>query len=138
MKTGPWARWLHSNSANRKRGFLVNEKIALFGFNGEALCFVHVLLNALDMKERGNSPLIVVEGASVKALAEVAKEGHPFHQLYTKARQAGLFAGACKACSAKMGVLDDIKALGMPLLADMNGHPSMGAYMEQGYRIITF
>jgi hypothetical protein len=29
------------------------EKVALFAFKGEPLCFVHVLLNALDMKEKG-------------------------------------------------------------------------------------
>ncbi|MFW5488604.1 MAG: DsrE family protein [Desulfovibrio sp.] len=116
----------------------MNEKIALFGFNGEAMCFVHVLLNALDMHDKGNDVLIVVEGASVKALVEVAAQGHPFNALYAKAREAGLFDGACKACSAKMGVLDAVQALDMPLLADMSGHPSMAAYMERGYKIITF
>lgn len=29
------------------------EKVALFAFNGEPMCFVHVLLNALDMKKKG-------------------------------------------------------------------------------------
>jgi hypothetical protein len=28
------------------------KKVALFAFNGEPMCFVHVLLNALDMKEK--------------------------------------------------------------------------------------
>ena len=29
------------------------EKVALFAFNGELMCFIHVLLNAIDMKEKG-------------------------------------------------------------------------------------
>jgi len=29
------------------------KKVALFAFNGESLCFVHVLLNALDLKDKG-------------------------------------------------------------------------------------
>lgn len=28
------------------------KKIGLFAFNGEPMCFVHVLLNALDMKDK--------------------------------------------------------------------------------------
>jgi hypothetical protein len=29
------------------------EKLALFAFNGDAMCFVHVLLNGLDLKVKG-------------------------------------------------------------------------------------
>jgi hypothetical protein len=29
------------------------KKAALFAFNGESICFVHVLLNGLDMKKKG-------------------------------------------------------------------------------------
>ena len=35
------------------------EKTVLFAFRGDPLCFVHVLLNALDLKERGQEGLIV-------------------------------------------------------------------------------
>ena len=28
-------------------------KVALFVFNGDPMCFFHVLLNALDLKEKG-------------------------------------------------------------------------------------
>jgi len=31
----------------------VDKKVALVAFNGEPMCFVHVLLNALDMEEKG-------------------------------------------------------------------------------------
>lgn len=27
------------------------KKVALFAFNGDSMCFIHVLLNALDLKE---------------------------------------------------------------------------------------
>jgi hypothetical protein len=29
------------------------KKLALFAFNGDSLCFVHVLLNAVDLREKG-------------------------------------------------------------------------------------
>jgi hypothetical protein len=50
----------------------------------------------------------------------------------------GLFFGACQACSAKLGVLTLVKETGMTMLADMNGHPSMAGYMDQGFTVITF
>ncbi|WFS61960.1 DsrE family protein [Pseudodesulfovibrio thermohalotolerans] len=110
----------------------------LYAFNGELMCFVHVLLNALDMKDRGKEAIIVFEGAAVKLVPELEKPENPFHQLYQRAREAGLVAGACKACSSKLGVLDAVKASGLPLLDDMSGHPSMAAYMDKGYTVLTF
>lgn len=110
----------------------------LYAFNGELMCFVHVLLNALDMNEKGKNVTIVIEGAAVTLVAELEKESCPFHQPYTKAKKAGLIDGVCKACSSKLGALDAVAAAGLPLLDDMNGHPSMAAYVDKGYTIITF
>jgi len=36
------------------------KKIALFAFNGKAMCFVHVLLNALDMNEKGYDVKVII------------------------------------------------------------------------------
>ena len=61
------------------------KKIALFVFNGDPMCFIHVLLNALDMKEKGHTPKIILEGASVKLLPELIKAGNPLNKLWKKA-----------------------------------------------------
>ena len=113
-------------------------KVALFPFNGEEMCFIHVLLNALDMKAKGYEVQVVVEGAAVTLIPKLAQEGNPMHGLYKKVKDAGLFAGVCKACSAKLGVLDGVQAEGLELLHDMQGHAGMGLWMDQGYQIITF
>lgn len=110
----------------------------LYAFNGELMCFVHVLLNALDMAEKGKKVAIVFEGSAVKLVQELEDEKNPFHVLYMKAKSKGLIDGVCKACSAKLGVLDSVEASGLPLLDDMMGHPSMASYIEKGYTIITF
>lgn len=110
----------------------------LYAFNGELMCFVHVLLNGLDMVEKGKKATIVIEGAAVKLVSELEKESCPFHALWEKAKSQGLIDGVCKACSAKMKVLESVEASGLPLLDDMSGHPSMAAYAEKGYTIITF
>ncbi len=113
-------------------------KVALVAFQGEAMCFVHVLLNALDMQQRGLTVKIIIEGLAVKLPGDLEQPEHTFHALYVKTKESGLIEGVCKACSAKMGVLEANQALGLPLLDDMNGHPSLGRYLQEGYTIITF
>jgi hypothetical protein len=114
------------------------KKFALFVFNGDPMCFIHVLLNALDMKAKGDEAKIIIEGASVKLLPELVKLGNPLNGLWKKNLEAGLVEGVCKACSSKLGTLDAAKEQGLTLLDDMSGHPGMSAYREKGYEIITF
>jgi hypothetical protein len=114
------------------------KKFALFVFNGDPMCFIHVLLNALDMKAKGNEAKIIIEGASVKLIPELVKPGNPLNGLWKKNLEAGLVEGVCKACSGKLGTLDAAKEQGLTLLDDMSGHPGMSAYRDKGFEIITF
>ncbi len=114
------------------------KKVALFVFNGDPMCFIHVLLNALDMNEKGYQAKIVIEGAAVKLVPELVETGHPLHGLWKKCREAGVVDGVCKACAAKLGTLDAAVASGLPLLGDMSGHPSMASYRDAGFDIISF
>jgi hypothetical protein len=113
-------------------------KYALFVFNGDPMCFVHVLLNALDLAQRGNEPRIVIEGAATRLVKDLAEADFPLYALWRKARGKGLVAGVCKACASRMGTRAAAEAQGLALLDDMSGHPSMGAYREAGYDILTF
>ena len=113
-------------------------KVALFAFRGDLLCFVHVLLNGLDLKERGADARIVFEGESVTLVGQLEQEGTMFRPLYLKAKEAGIIDGACKACSAKLGATEAVQAAGLPLIEGVQGHPAMGDYLARGYQIITF
>jgi hypothetical protein len=101
------------------------KKIALFAFNGELMCFVHVLLNALDMKEQGFEVKIVIEGSATKLIPDFGVEGNLLNGPYNKVR-------------AEMGTAEDAKTMGLALLGDMWGHPSMAKYLKEGYEVITF
>ena len=114
------------------------KKFALFVFNGDPMCFIHVLLNALDMKEKGHEPKIVLEGASVKLIPELYKDENPLNKLWEKALDLGLVEGICMACANKLGTLEDAKKHNLTLLNDMSGHPSMLKYKENDFEIITF
>lgn len=113
-------------------------KVLLAAFRGDLLCFVHVLLNALDMEARGLTARILFEGASVTLVAQLAEPAGDFHGLYAKAKAAGLIEGACKACSAKLGALEAVQAEGLTLLGEMNGHPALGRYLNDGWTVLTF
>ncbi|MGA7875476.1 MAG: hypothetical protein WCA08_07410 [Desulfoferrobacter sp.] len=113
------------------------KRAALFAFNGESMCFVHVLLNALDMHERGYEIKIVFEGAATKLIIDLSAGNSVGSDLYRKAKSLGLFEGTCKACSTKMGALDAAKTEGLRLLDEMKGHASMAEFIEQGFEVIT-
>jgi len=114
------------------------KKFALFVFNGDPICFIHVLLNALDMNSNGHEVNIIIEGASAKLLPELVKPENPLNGLWKKSLSAGLVAGVCKACSSKLGTLEAAKEQGLALLDDMSGHPAMATYRDKGFEIITF
>lgn len=114
------------------------QKTVLFAFNGDPLCFVHVLLNALDLNEAGQESGIVFEGQSVTLVGLLARPEHPFHGLYAEAKEKGLLLGVCKACAVKLDALAAVNDEGLPLISDMRGHASMRAFLEAGSAVITF
>jgi hypothetical protein len=102
------------------------------------MCFVHVLLNSLDLDEKGLGGKIILEGDAVTLVDKMINPENPLNKLYMKAKEKNLFIGACRACSAKLKVTDTMTAEGIPLIGDMMGHPAMSEYIEQGYQILTF
>ncbi|PIE58255.1 MAG: cytoplasmic protein [Desulfobulbus propionicus] len=113
-------------------------KTIFFAFRGDPLCFIHVLLNAIDLHERGMEGKIVLEGESVTLVADMAREDFFLHQLYKKAKGLGLIVGACKACSGKLKATRSIEQENIPLIGQMAGHPAISEYIEQGYKVVTF
>lgn len=114
------------------------QKMVLFVFNGDPMCFVHVLLNALDMNAKGYTAPVVIEGSATKLLPEMEKPEHPLSGLWQQVKENGLVDGVCRACSNKMGTLQNAEDQGLPLLAGMSGHPSMAGYRDAGYEILIF
>ncbi|CAK8710694.1 MAG: cytoplasmic protein [Candidatus Electrothrix sp. AW2] len=113
------------------------KKTVIFAFQGNPLCFIHVLLNALNMEEQGMEGNIILEGEAVNLVPKMAKSDHFLHSLYTKAKEKGLIFGACRVCSHKMGVTEAMTSENIGLIGDMAGHPAMADYIKQGYTVIT-
>jgi hypothetical protein len=112
---------------------------------------VHVLLNALDIREKGHEVALVVEGSATKlvkllsggeGLEEFKGENPQMYgmiaDLFQQVKDADMISCVCQACSNMMGALDDAKELALPLCSELKGHPSMTRYIEDGYEIISF
>ena len=114
------------------------KKCILFAFRGDPMCFIHVLLNSIDLHKKGLGGKIIFEGEAVTLVDKMVKPEHHLHKLYTEARNSNLFAGACWACSAKLKVRETMEKERIPLIGDLMGHPAISEYIEQGYEVLVF
>ena len=110
-------------------------KVLIYTMEGQKMCFLHGLMNALDLAESGAEVKIVLEGQSVKLPKELTEEKNP---MYQKALDKGLVAGVCKGCSKVLGVMEENEKLGLPLLDDMFGQAGTKPYIEDGYQVLIF
>ena len=99
------------------------KKIALFAFNGELMCFVHVLLNAIDMNDRRYEVKIIIEGSATKLVPELAQPENPMHRLYEKAKGLDLTILDSINDHGEFHLLHICKdQIRLPLYADYPGH----------------
>ena len=110
------------------------DKYLFYGMTGNKMCFNHILLNALDLADNGVEAKIIFEGESVKLVSVFEEEKNT---LYLKAKERGLIAGICLACSKVMGVFEKNSGYGLPMLGDMSGHAGMRPFTREGYLIIS-
>ena len=59
-------------------------KYALFAFNGDPMCFIHVILNALDLNQKGYEVKVIVEGSATKLADQFQDKSNPFFEQSNK------------------------------------------------------
>ena len=116
----------------------MERKVALFAFNGEPMCFAHVLLNALNMKEKGYDIKLVIEGSATKQVKELLDSNKPFSSAYEKVKALGIIDCVCRACASAMGSLRSAEEQELSVCGDMSGHPSISVYKDAGYDVLIF
>jgi hypothetical protein len=113
------------------------KKLVVFAFSGDPACFAHVMLNAMDMKDRGYDVKVVVEGDATRLLSLLRNETKPYADVYRRFRDRGLIDCVCRACATKNGVVPVVIEQNLKFGDDMAGHPAMAAYLEQDYEVVT-
>lgn len=97
---------------------------------------VTALEAAKEFKAAGDEVQIVFDGGGVVSAVAVADPGGKLHRLYTHVQDK--VAGVCRYCSRSFEVYDKAEALGLPLVAEYDQHPSLQRLVGEGYQIITF
>jgi hypothetical protein len=114
------------------------KKIAVLAFRGEKSCFMHALLNVVDMNDRGFDVTLIMEGQSLKLLSEITKKEDKLFSLYNTVKTKGLISAVCRGCAKMLGTLEIAEKEKSPVIGDMKNHVSLARYIEEGYEIVTF
>lgn len=113
-------------------------RVAIFAFNSDPVVFAHCLLNGLGMQAQGWEVKVVIEGDATKQVSLLRNETKPFAALWQKAKSAGIIDCVCEACARKNTVVPAVREQGLNLCNELEGHPSIGRYIEQGYQVLIF
>lgn len=101
----------------------------------------NALTTAYDLKERKQDVKVLFQGTGTRWVSELANPEHLLHGLYTAVSDK--VEGACGGCSDVFGATSQVEKAGLPLLRSLkipgtNGVTSLGHYIEDGYKILTF
>jgi hypothetical protein len=97
---------------------------------------VNALVTAKEFQDAGDDVSLVFDGAATTWIAELSNTGHEYSGLFEEVRDR--IDGACSYCAKAYGVGEEVKACGVEMLGEYEGHPSLRRYVQQGYEVITF
>lgn len=97
---------------------------------------VNALTTAKEFKEAGDKAVVIFDGAGTKWIPELSREDHKYHGLFEDVRD--VVGGACSYCAGAYGVKDQVEEIGVRLLEDYEGHPSLRSLVNDGYAVVTF
>jgi len=89
-----------------------------------------------EFQQAGDRIVLIFDGAGTRWIGELAKPEHRLHRSFESVRPA--IHGACRFCAAAFGATEGVRAAGIPLLGEFEGHPSLRTLIAQGYHVITF
>jgi len=112
-----------------------DKKVALFLFaeKGDTNRVMHGLLYAWDLRDKGFDTVLVLEGLAVRLPLDLSKSDHPMREWWEKVRD---IAVACTGCASAMGVIQELRELGIPLKGNEMTHISPSGYLADGYQVI--
>jgi hypothetical protein len=120
----------------------MSRKFLFLIFSPEVCRINHALLYALDLGRRGHQVRIILEGEATRCLRQ--RQGR-LGELFQAALEAGLIAGVCataaRGCSsgdAERNVAELAVEAELPLLAELEGHAGIAAYVGGGFELVTF
>ncbi|RMH55856.1 MAG: hypothetical protein D6679_10590 [Candidatus Hydrogenedentota bacterium] len=98
------------------------------------------MANALEtvkeLKEAGEEVILIFDGAATLWPGALAEASHKYHRLFSEVKEC--IGGACSYCAKAFGVAETVEKIGISLLDEFDGHPSVRRYLRDGYHLLTF
>lgn len=88
-----------------------------------------------EAKQEKSDVELILDGAATRA-HELAKPDHKMRPLFDSVRDK--VAGVCEYCAGAYGVKEAVRAAGLPLIGEFDGHPSLAKRMAAGRQVVTF
>ncbi len=104
-------------------------KFVIYALNGDANCFLHVLLTVLDLDDKGYEVRLVIVGSAICLVNHPEEHGVLFASLLQRVQERGLIDETRLTCA--MGTTTNHTVA-------VAGHPGMSDYLKDGYQVITF
>jgi len=93
------------------------------------------LMFAQELRDAGDDVTILFDGTGSTAAAALVDPAHRLHALFQDVR--ALVRGVCRHCAHSYGVLEKLRAAGLPLASEHRGHASLRALLVEGRQIVT-
>ena len=133
LVTSPFSRYTTS---------MTTRKLLFIIFTNEPCKRNHAFMHALELDGHGHRVRMILEGDGTRCLAE---QGERFVELFDAAVSRGILSGACKTASAGCATTDASRNMtafaeqkGVPLLDGMDGHASVGDYVDDGFELVIY
>jgi hypothetical protein len=120
-------------------------KLLFVLFSNDACRLAHALLYAIDLDGKGHAVRIIVEGEATRSLGSLPGQDSRHARLLREALARGLVVGACRTASGGCAtgdvdrqVTDAVRAEGIALLDDLDGHAGIASFIAEGYELVVF
>ncbi len=102
-------------------------------FNNNKGIFTHILLNVLDLAQKGYEVGVIFESEACKLISEYEdKKYEKFEQL----KEKKLIAAVCEVCARAMGALESAQRQGLPIDGRLHGHPTLESWIKTGFQVM--
>ena len=95
--------------------------------------FTHIILNVLDLDEKGYEVGIIFESEACKFVSDLEKDTY---EKWVKLKEKKLIVAVCEVCARATGALESAKRQGLPIHGDMSGHPPLREWIKHGYNVM--
>jgi hypothetical protein len=89
-----------------------------------------------EAKQAKNDVELILDGAATRWARELAKPDHKLRALFDGVRDK--VSGVCEYCAGAFGVKEAVRAAGLPLVGEFDGHPSLAKRIADGRQVVTF